>query len=51
MEWLGNWYLTYREEHQLLGLASCDPSLARAASLGAEAERVDLYLTARKGTA
>jgi len=46
MEWFGNWYLTYRSENQLRGLATAAGIPQSAAVYGAEPLGVILYLSA-----
>lgn len=48
MEWIGNWYLIYRDETQFQRVVSDSGIPHAAASYGAEPLGVDLYVTARK---
>jgi extracellular factor (EF) 3-hydroxypalmitic acid methyl ester biosynthesis protein len=49
MEWIGNWYLIYRNERQLRAVTTAAGIPGTAANFGAEPQGVDLYVTARKG--
>ncbi len=49
MEWIGNWYLIYREEAELRDVVEQAAIPSSAATFGAEPLGVDLYVTARKG--
>jgi extracellular factor (EF) 3-hydroxypalmitic acid methyl ester biosynthesis protein len=48
MEWIGNWYLTYRTREELAELAHVAGIPASAVTLGAEATGVNLYLQAQR---
>jgi extracellular factor (EF) 3-hydroxypalmitic acid methyl ester biosynthesis protein len=48
MEWLGNWYLLYRDAQELRQLVEAAGIPAAAATFGAEPLGVDLYVTARR---
>jgi extracellular factor (EF) 3-hydroxypalmitic acid methyl ester biosynthesis protein len=48
MEWIGNWYLTYREESDLASLASAAQIPRGCVTLGSEPLGIDRYLFARK---
>src|SRR5262245_14813883 len=48
MEWLGNWYLTYRDEAALGRLVESADLLGAEVNFGAEALGVDLYAMIRK---
>lgn len=48
MEWIGNWYLTYRTREELADLADVAGIPASAVALGAEATGVNLYLQAQR---
>jgi hypothetical protein len=48
MEWIGNWYLTYRTGNDLARLAAQAGIPQQQCSLGSEALGVDLFLIARK---
>lgn len=48
MEWIGNWYLTYRTPEQLLQLAEQAGIPPNAATVGAERLGIDLFLAAEK---
>ena len=48
MEWLGNWYLLYRNEAELAELATAAGIASAHWSLGAEPLGIDLYLALRK---
>jgi hypothetical protein len=50
MEWLGNWYLTYRTGNELLELAEGAGIPAACVSVGAERLGVDLFISAEKAT-
>jgi SAM-dependent methyltransferase len=48
MEWIGNWYLIYRDQSQLQLLAAAAGLAADCVTLGAEPQGVDLYLRAAR---
>jgi len=48
MEWIGNWYLLYRDAAELRNLAAAADIPAACIELGAESLGVDLYLTATR---
>jgi hypothetical protein len=48
MEWLGNWYLIYRDEEQMQSLASVAGLPGGSWQVGAEPLGVDLYVSAFK---
>jgi hypothetical protein len=48
MEWIGNWYLTYRTRDELAELAQVAGIPRTAFTLGVEAAGVNLYLHAAK---
>jgi hypothetical protein len=48
MEWMGNWYLTYRTGEDLLRLADAANIPRDSFAVGSEVIGVDLYLSARK---
>lgn len=50
MEWIGNWYLTYRAESDLAELAHVAGIPASRVSFGAEAAGVNLYLQAQRSS-
>lgn len=47
MEWIGNWYLSYRTAGQLAGLAAAAEIPAERCSIASEASGVDLFLVAQ----
>jgi extracellular factor (EF) 3-hydroxypalmitic acid methyl ester biosynthesis protein len=48
MEWLGNWYLTYRDDDELRQLAARSALPAVCTTFGAEPLGVDLWVAARR---
>jgi SAM-dependent methyltransferase len=48
MEWIGNWYLIYRDERAIASLAAAAGIPAASVQFGAEDQGVDLYLDARR---
>jgi hypothetical protein len=46
MEWIGNWYLIYRDEGQLRAVAAAAGIPAEATAFGVEPQGVDLFVTA-----
>jgi extracellular factor (EF) 3-hydroxypalmitic acid methyl ester biosynthesis protein len=46
MEWIGNWYLIYRDEQSLRSVAAAAGFPAQQVKMGAEAQGVNLYLSA-----
>jgi extracellular factor (EF) 3-hydroxypalmitic acid methyl ester biosynthesis protein len=48
MEWIGNWYLTYRDEADLASLAAAAQIPRDCVTLGSEPLGIDRYLLARK---
>ncbi len=48
MEWIGNWYLIYRDELQFRSVANRSAIPSSAMEFGAEPLGVDLFVTARK---
>lgn len=48
MEWIGAWYLTYRDRSQMLALAQNAGIPAECVSLAAEPGGIDLFLTASR---
>jgi SAM-dependent methyltransferase len=51
MEWIGNWYLTYRDDSDLASLAAAAQIPPGCVTLGSEALGVDRYLLAKKPAA
>jgi hypothetical protein len=47
MEWIGNWYLIYRDEQAMRGLAA-RTGIGEDCEIKAEAEGIDLYIDARR---
>jgi hypothetical protein len=50
MEWIGNWYLTYRTQGELAELAQVAGIPAAAVRLGVERAGVNLYLQAERSS-
>jgi len=48
MEWIGNWYLIYRDESAWKDLAAKAGIPAAASQVSAEEEGIDLYIDARR---
>ena len=48
MEWIGNWHLVYRDEPAMRSIAAAAGIAAEHVKTGAEAQGVDLYLSARR---
>ncbi|MEX2174079.1 MAG: hypothetical protein WD872_06935 [Pirellulaceae bacterium] len=48
MEWLGNWYLLYRDAEQCRALAQQAGIPPAAVEIGAEGQGIDLFLTVRR---
>jgi hypothetical protein len=48
MEWLGNWYLTYRTDSQMQSLAAAAGIPPECCAIGAEPLGVNLFVTATK---
>ncbi|MDY0164907.1 MAG: class I SAM-dependent methyltransferase [Thermoguttaceae bacterium] len=49
MEWIGNWYLTYRDGQAMASLAREAVGTLPHITVGSEATGVDLYVACRKG--
>jgi extracellular factor (EF) 3-hydroxypalmitic acid methyl ester biosynthesis protein len=48
MEWIGNWYLIYRDQQQFAAIAEMAAIPSERSCFGAEATGSDLYLSARR---